>query len=128
MLGDRSLDRVRTEHLGDAREAAREWRGLLVVAGSDGTLDEEVYGIGLAGFPDGYRRRPRPDTRRIGRPLGGRYKDHRVRRALRGRRGGARVRLPLSPGDNIAVGEEGVFVKLDGESRVLLVAKPSTER
>ena len=52
VLGDRKLDWVRTEHLGDAREAAREWRGLLVVAGGDGTLNEVVHGIGLAGFPE----------------------------------------------------------------------------
>lgn len=52
VLGDRRLDWVRTEHLDDAREAAREWRGLLVVAGGDGTLNEAVHGIGQAGFPD----------------------------------------------------------------------------
>ena len=52
VLGDRRLDWVRTEHLGDAREAARDWRGLLVVAGGDGTLNEAVHGIGLAGFPE----------------------------------------------------------------------------
>ena len=52
VLGDGGLDWVRTEHLGDAREAAREWRGLLVVAGGDGTLNEAVHGIGLAGFPE----------------------------------------------------------------------------
>ncbi len=52
VLGDRKLDLVRTENLGDAREAAREWRGLLVVAGGDGTLNEVVHGIGLAGFPE----------------------------------------------------------------------------
>ena len=52
VLGDRRLDWVHTEHLGDAREAAREWRGLLVVAGGDGTLNEAVHGIGLAGFPE----------------------------------------------------------------------------
>ena len=52
LLGDGRLDWVRTEHLGDAREAAREWRGLLEVAGGDGTLNEVVHGIGLAGFPE----------------------------------------------------------------------------
>ena len=52
LLGYRRLDGVRTEHLGDALEAAREWRGLLVVAGGDGTLNEVVHGIGLAGFPE----------------------------------------------------------------------------
>ena len=52
LLGDRRLDWVRTEHLGDAREAAREWRGLLMVAGGDGTLNDAVHGIGLAGFPE----------------------------------------------------------------------------
>ena len=52
VLGGRRVDWVRTENLGDAREAAREWRGLLVVAGGDGTLNEAVHGIGLAGFPE----------------------------------------------------------------------------
>ncbi|MDP9474493.1 MAG: diacylglycerol kinase family lipid kinase [Actinomycetota bacterium] len=52
VLGDMRLDWVRTEHRGDAREAAREWRGLLVVAGGDGTLNEAVHGLGLAGFPE----------------------------------------------------------------------------
>jgi diacylglycerol kinase (ATP) len=43
---------VTTEQAGDAREAAREWReGLLVVVGGDGTVNEVVNGLGLAGFP-----------------------------------------------------------------------------
>lgn len=41
-----------TEKAGDAREAAREWReGLLIVVGGDGTINEVVNGLGLAGFP-----------------------------------------------------------------------------
>lgn len=41
-----------TEKAGDAREAAREWReGLLIVVGGDGTINEAVNGLGLAGFP-----------------------------------------------------------------------------
>lgn len=43
---------VTTEKAGDAREAAREWReGLLIVVGGDGTVNETVNGLGLAGFP-----------------------------------------------------------------------------
>lgn len=62
--GDYSLDEVSdaldgfefewltTEKAGDAREAAREWReGLLIVVGGDGTINEVVNGLGLAGFP-----------------------------------------------------------------------------
>ncbi|MDP8948010.1 MAG: diacylglycerol kinase family lipid kinase [Actinomycetota bacterium] len=53
------LDGLRPEVLltdgpGDAREAAREWgSGLLVVAGGDGTVNEVIDGLGLAGFPEG---------------------------------------------------------------------------
>ena len=96
MLGDRRLDWVRTEHLGDAREAAREWRGLLVVAGGDGTSNEAVHGIGLAGFPEDVTLALLPTgtgndlARTLGVPADpqGAGKDHPVRRALRGRRGG----------------------------------------
>lgn len=45
---------VGTEKLGDAREAAESWNeGLLVVAGGDGTVNEAVNGLGMAGFPEG---------------------------------------------------------------------------
>lgn len=53
MLGGLEPDWVVPQTLGDAREAAREWRdGLLVVAGSDGTVNEAVNGLSMAGFPD----------------------------------------------------------------------------
>ncbi|MDP9458667.1 MAG: hypothetical protein M3Q60_23500 [Actinomycetota bacterium] len=53
-LGDREFEWFLTRGPGDAREAAREWRrGLLVVAGGDGTVNEAVQGLGSAGFPDG---------------------------------------------------------------------------
>jgi diacylglycerol kinase (ATP) len=46
------LEWLTTEKAGDAREAAREWReGLLLVVGGDGTINEVVNGLGLAGFP-----------------------------------------------------------------------------
>lgn len=49
-----STEWVTTEQAGDAREAAREWRdGLLLVVGGDGTVNEAVNGLGLAGFPEG---------------------------------------------------------------------------
>ncbi len=51
-LGDLKPDWVFTEGRGDAREAARGWRdGLLVVIGGDGTVNEVVDGLGMAGFP-----------------------------------------------------------------------------
>lgn len=46
------LEWVETEKAGDANEAARTWReGLLLVVGGDGTVNEVVNGLGLAGFP-----------------------------------------------------------------------------
>lgn len=46
------FERVTTEKRGDAREAARSWsEGLLIVVGGDGTVNEAVNGLGLAGFP-----------------------------------------------------------------------------
>jgi diacylglycerol kinase (ATP) len=46
------LEWLTTGEAGDAREAAREWReGLLLVVGGDGTINEVVNGLGLAGFP-----------------------------------------------------------------------------
>jgi diacylglycerol kinase (ATP) len=48
------LDWVETEGPGDASEAAREWhKGLLIVAGGDGTINDAVNGLGKAGFPEG---------------------------------------------------------------------------
>ena len=48
------LEWVTTQSPGDAREAAKEWRGgLLVVVGGDGTISEVVNGLGQAGFPAG---------------------------------------------------------------------------
>ncbi|MDP8972789.1 MAG: diacylglycerol kinase family lipid kinase [Actinomycetota bacterium] len=52
VLGGLEPDWVVTKARGDAREAAREWRGgLLVVAGGDGTMNEAVNGLGMVGFP-----------------------------------------------------------------------------
>jgi len=48
-LEDYELMRITTESVGDATEAAREWRdGLLIVAGGDGTIAEVValFGVG----------------------------------------------------------------------------------
>jgi diacylglycerol kinase (ATP) len=48
------LDWVQTEGPGDASEAAREWhKGLLIVAGGDGTINDAVNGLGKAGFSEG---------------------------------------------------------------------------
>lgn len=48
------LEWVETGQKGDAREAARQWdEGLLIVVGGDGTVNEAVNGLGLAGFPPG---------------------------------------------------------------------------
>ncbi|MGH3086400.1 MAG: diacylglycerol/lipid kinase family protein, partial [Rubrobacteraceae bacterium] len=45
---------VATEKAGDASEAASDWTdGLLIVIGGDGTINEVVNGLGMAGFPDG---------------------------------------------------------------------------
>ena len=44
---------IDTGGAGDAREAAREWAGgLLVVVGGDGTVNEVINGLGAAGFPE----------------------------------------------------------------------------
>jgi diacylglycerol kinase (ATP) len=52
-LGDLRPEIVVTEGPGDAREAAREWeKGLLIVSGGDGTVNEAVNGLGKAGFPE----------------------------------------------------------------------------
>ena len=46
------IDWIDTEGAGDAREAAEEWSGgLLIVVGGDGTVNEVVNGLGRAGFP-----------------------------------------------------------------------------
>ena len=46
------LEWIETQQKGDAREAAREWaEGLLIVVGGDGTVNEAINGLGLAGFP-----------------------------------------------------------------------------
>jgi diacylglycerol kinase (ATP) len=47
------IEWITTEEAGDAREAAREWSGgLLIVIGGDGTINEVINGLGRAGFPD----------------------------------------------------------------------------
>lgn len=52
-LGDFEAEWINTESIGDAREAAREWGGgLLIVIGGDGTVNEVVNGLGKAGFPE----------------------------------------------------------------------------
>jgi diacylglycerol kinase (ATP) len=53
-LSDFDLDWIDTESPEDATEAAREWSdGLLIVAGGDGTVNDVINGIGMAGFPEG---------------------------------------------------------------------------
>src|SRR5215203_5196235 len=53
-LGDYELEWFTTKSAGDATEAATEWHdGLLIVAGGDGTINDVVNGLGLAGFPEG---------------------------------------------------------------------------
>lgn len=53
-LRDLEPEMVVTRGPGDARDAAREWeKGLLVVSGGDGTVNEAVNGLGKAGFPEG---------------------------------------------------------------------------
>ena len=48
------IDWVQTKGPEDAVEAARDWReGLLIVAGGDGTVNDVVNGLGMAGFPEG---------------------------------------------------------------------------
>jgi diacylglycerol kinase (ATP) len=52
-LGGLEIEWIDTEGAGDAREAAEEWeRGLLIVVGGDGTVNEVVNGLGRAGFPE----------------------------------------------------------------------------
>jgi diacylglycerol kinase (ATP) len=53
-LGDElDIEWIDTEGSGDARKAAREWdKGLLIVVGGDGTVNEVVNGLGKAGFPE----------------------------------------------------------------------------
>lgn len=52
-LGDFDPEVIVTEDENEACEAAREWRGgLLVAAGGDGTVNEVVNGLGKAGFPE----------------------------------------------------------------------------
>lgn len=206
VLGDRRLDWVRTEHLGDVREAARRWRcGLLVVAGGDGTLNEAVLGLGQAGFPEDVTLALLPTgtgndlARTLGVPAdpggagevlrAGRVRSLDAARSRSGKVGerffvnvavggaGAKVseaaddegfkdrwgklaylrafldvarifdaldvRLVIDGDERrvralnvavdgprpsgIAIGEEGVFVTLKGEPRVLLIAKPPAE-
>src|SRR5919206_50335 len=53
-LSDFDLDWIDTESPEDATEAAREWSdGLLIAAGGDGTVNDVINGIGMAGFPEG---------------------------------------------------------------------------
>lgn len=48
------LDWVETEGPEDAKEAAGDLRdGLLIVVGGDGTINDVVNGLGVAGFPEG---------------------------------------------------------------------------
>ena len=52
-LEDLDIEWIDTRGAGDAREAAREWGGgLLIVVGGDGTVNEAVNGLGKAGFPE----------------------------------------------------------------------------
>ncbi len=52
-LADLDAEWIDTEEAGDAREAAGEWTGgLLVVIGGDGTINEAVNGLGATGFPE----------------------------------------------------------------------------
>ena len=48
------LDWIKTEGPEDAKEAAAELHdGLLIVIGGDGTINDVVNGLGVAGFPEG---------------------------------------------------------------------------
>jgi diacylglycerol kinase (ATP) len=48
------LDWIKTEGPEDAKEAAADLRdGLLIVIGGDGTINDVVNGLGVAGFPEG---------------------------------------------------------------------------
>ena len=52
-LGGLEIEWIDTEGAGDAQEAAGEWeRGLLIVVGGDGTVNEVVNGLGRTGFPE----------------------------------------------------------------------------
>ncbi|MDQ5829533.1 MAG: diacylglycerol kinase family lipid kinase [Actinomycetota bacterium] len=47
------IEWIQTKLAGDAREAAREFSGgLLIVVGGDGTVNEVINGLGEAGFPE----------------------------------------------------------------------------
>ena len=47
------IEWIETKDVGDAREAAREFSGgLLIVIGGDGTINEVINGIGAADFPE----------------------------------------------------------------------------
>ncbi len=53
--------RITTESVGDATEAAREWRdGLLIVAGGDGTIAEVAAHFGIGRFSSDHPVTPVP--------------------------------------------------------------------
>jgi diacylglycerol kinase (ATP) len=52
-LSGLDIEWIDTRGAGDAQEAAEAWdRGLLIVVGGDGTVNEVVNGLGRAGFPE----------------------------------------------------------------------------